>query len=200
MKSNIKSKESSMIIQSSHNLLTYNKIQQPSELQTGGNILPDKQTKSSSAGEQVTLSNKGKALAATSFDQIPESAIHPKRTPGQERMINEAKSNPEFAEKSANLMAYSRSMIAYDISESVNNDGPIKLSTTGRIVDESFTEFKEAFEKEAKILDAQRLALYKSEKAMGTDPSEILAKMIDFTNRNSSDIYREATGDGYFFK
>ena len=60
--------------------------------------------------------------------------------------------------------------------------------------------FKEAFAKEAAELDAERLALYRSEKAKGTDALQILKIMIDFTNENASDLYKEATGQGWFGK
>jgi len=42
-------------------------------------------------------------------------------------------------------------------------------------------------------IDAQRQALYNAEKAKGTNPVDIIAKMIDFTNAQSRD-YLEASG------
>jgi hypothetical protein len=90
-------------------------------------------------------------------------------------------------------MADSPSMIAYDISDYLAAGIPFelnKLSSTGRIVDEAF---KERFAAEAPSIDAQRLALYNAEKAKGTNPVEILSKLIDFTNMQSTD-YLEATG------
>ncbi|MFN3736273.1 hypothetical protein [Hydrogenophaga sp.] len=46
---------------------------------------------------------------------------------------------------------------------------------------------------EMAAVDAQRLALYNAEKAKGTNPVDIIAKMIDFTNAQSRD-YLEASG------
>lgn len=65
----------------------------------------------------------------------------------------------------------------------------IKLSSTGRKIDDAF---KEKLSKEAPEIDAKRLEIYNNEKAKGTDPVTIIAKMIDFTNSQSHD-YLEAT-------
>ncbi len=65
-----------------------------------------------------------------------------------------------------------------------------KLSSTGRIIDDAF---KENFAKEAAVVDAQRKAIYESEKAKGTPIDQILAKLFDHMNSQSSD-YIEATG------
>jgi hypothetical protein len=97
-------------------------------------------------------------------------------------------------------MAISKSTIFYNISDLIKNgadDGQLTLSTSGRVVDSSFDTFKNAFEREATQLDEKRLSLYNSEKAKGTDPLKILAMMIDFTNKNASPAYKEATGEGW---
>jgi len=65
--------------------------------------------------------------------------------------------------------------------------------SSGRIIDDAF---KSKFESEAAVIDSRRLEIYQSEKAKGTDPLQILIKMLDFTNSQSQD-YLEATGWGY---
>ena len=71
--------------------------------------------------------------------------------------------------------------------------GTMKLSTTGEIVDEAYVK---KFNESAAVIDAQRLAIYESESKKGTDPVEIISKMIDFTNRQSQD-YLDASGWGW---
>lgn len=68
-----------------------------------------------------------------------------------------------------------------------------KLSTTGEIVDEDYVK---KFYETAAGIDAQRLSIYETETKKGTDPVEILSKMIDFTNQQSQD-YLDATGWGW---
>jgi uncharacterized protein (UPF0147 family) len=43
-----------------------------------------------------------------------------------------------------------------------------------------------------------RKELDDSEKSKGTEPSKILEILIDFTNKNASPVYKEATGEGWF--
>ena len=135
--------------------------------------------------DTVTISDAARALVAK------ESGATQARTPIQEKLLADAaSSDSQVAERMANEMAYTSSTIFYDIS-GMRGDEPLsKLSSTGRIIDDSF---KERFTTEASSIDAQRLALYNAEKAKGTNPVEILSKMIDFTNAQSKD-YLEATG------
>ena len=142
--------------------------------------------------DQVTLSSAGKTLAAD------ESNMTQTRTPSQEKLIRSASSDRESAEKIAYGMASVPSGIFYDISGQLgvgNGTGEFvrKLSTTGQIVGDDYID---NFNKEASVIDAQRLAIYETEKAKGTDPLQILIKMIDFTNSQSQD-YLEATGWGW---
>ena len=120
------------------------------------------------------------------------------RTPAQEKLIRSASSDRASAEKIAQGMADTPSAIAWDISGQRgvgdgNGEFVRKLSTTGQIVGDDYID---NFNKEASVIDAQRLAIYETEKAKGTDPLQILIKMIDFTNSQSQD-YLEATGWGW---
>ncbi len=83
-------------------------------------------------------------------------------------------------------MANTNSTIFYDIRDSLQSGkmDDIKLSSTGRKIDDAF---KEKFTKEAAEIDAKRLEIYNTEKAKGTNPVEIIAKMIGFTNSQSRD-------------
>lgn len=142
--------------------------------------------------DQVTLSGAGKALAADASNMTQT------RTPAQEKLIRSASSDRESAEKIAHGMADTPSAIAWDISGQRgvgdgNGEFVRKLATTGEVVDDNYIN---QFNSEASVIDAQRRAIYESEKANGTDPLLILVKMIDFTNSQSKD-YLEATGWGY---
>ena len=139
--------------------------------------------------ETVTLSDAAKALVETEKNTIQT------RTPAQEKLLISASSDRQSAEKIAEGMANVPSAILWDITDSLRNGGPVtKLASSGRNVDDKFVS---QFDSEASVIDAQRRALYESEKAKGTDPLQILAKMIDFTNSQTSNAYREATGQGY---
>jgi hypothetical protein len=145
--------------------------------------------------DKVTLSAQGKALAAES--SAPTQTI----TPAQQHLLNAAKSDRASAEKIAYGMAYTPSAIAWDISGQPGvGEGPatvpmgtMKLSTTGEIVGDDYVK---KFYETAPAIDAQRQAIYDAETKKGTDPVEILSKMIDFTNRQSQD-YLDATGWGW---
>lgn len=146
----------------------------------------------SSLTDQVALSSAGKALAAS------ESNATQPRTPAQEKLIMAASSDSKSAEKIAYDMANGSSTIFYDIrGQRGVGDGNgafvRKLSTTGQIVGDDYIN---NFNKEASVIDAQRRAIYDSEKAKRTDPLLILSKMIDFTNSQSKD-YLDASGWGY---
>lgn len=95
-------------------------------------------------------------------------------------------------------MAASPSTIFYDISGQRGvgdgtGDFVRKLSTTGEIVGDDYVE---KFFSKAPAIDAQRKAIYETETKKGTNPVEILSKMIDFTNMQSQD-YLNATGWGW---
>ncbi len=133
--------------------------------------------------EKVTISEAAMALAAS------EGGSAPARAPGQERFLQTLRDNtPAESDKIAYELATSRSEISYDISH-----GDIRLSSTGEVAGEGYAE---KFSQLATAVDAQKRALYDSEKAKGTDPKEIIAKIIDFQN-SQSQAYRDATGAGF---
>lgn len=141
--------------------------------------------------DKVTLSAAGKNLATDENGAV----FTQQRTYAQENLLRAASSDRASAEKIAYDMAVTPSTIFYDISGQRGvGDGTgefvRKLSTTGKIVGDDYVE--EFFGK-APVIDAQRRAIYETEKQKGTDPLVILSKMIDFTNMQSQD-YLEATG------
>ncbi len=129
----------------------------------------------------VTISEVAKALASSGSDGATQST-----TAAQQRILKSAGSDPQSAEKIAYEMANTSSTIFYDIRDSLESGkmDDIKLSSTGRRIDDAF---KEKFTKEAAEIDAKRLEIYNTEKAKGTNPVEIIAKMIGFTNSQSRD-------------
>ena len=160
----------------------------------------DRQTFSTSAADyadKVTLSTDGKALAESASSPV----FTQQRTYAQENLLRAASSDRASAEKIAYGMANTPSTIFYDISGQPGvGDGPAtvafgtrKLSTTGEIVGDDYIE---NFFSKAPAIDAQRQAIYETETKNGTDPVEIISKMIDFTNRQSQD-YLNATGWGW---
>lgn len=181
-----------MIIQSGYGVLAYNtpsKIALPQQASGVTNLSLAVTEKNA---DQVTLSNAGKALAAS--ERTPTQT----RTPAQEHLLKAASSDRESAEKMAYQMATAPSTIFYDISGQLGvGDGTgefvRKLSTTGEIVGDDYIN---KFYETATAIDAQRQAIYDSETKKGTDPVEILSKMIDFTNKQSQD-YLNATGWGW---
>ena len=141
-----------------------------------------KTTSSSNTVDQVTISSAAKALAAS------ENNTAPARTAEQERVIASASSDSETANQIAYGLGNSQSRICYDISK-----GDVrKLASTGKIVDDNYIN---NFTKEASVIDAQKLTIYNTEKAKGTDPLEIIKKIIDFKN-SQSPSYLEATAWG----
>ena len=137
------------------------------------------------ATDRVTISDAARAMAAR------EGGATQARTPIQERLLALAASGDrQFAERMAEEMASSPSTIFYNVRDTKGWEPLTKLSSTGRHIDEAF---KERMTTEMAAVDAQRLALYNAEKAKGTNPVEIVAKMIDFTNAQSRD-YLEASG------
>ncbi len=144
-------------------------------------------TSTANSADTVTISDAAKALAAGD-----NKATQP-TTAAQLRLLKSASDDTQSAERIAYELASVPSTIFYDIRDQLVSGkmGPVnKLSTTGRIIDDAF---KEKFATEAASIDAQRLSLYNTEKAKGTDPVTIIAKMIDFTNSQSRD-YLEGTG------
>ena len=178
-----------MIVQSAYGTLAYSSIAASSIQRIEGRAVTAMTADSAKNAEKVSISNAGKALAAD------ESTGTLPYLPYQERMLANASANPAYAEEMAYGKAYATSLICYDIS-GILHDGSLplnKLAGTGRIIDDAF---KEKFFREAAVVDAQRRALYESEKAKGTDPVEILRKLFDFENAQSRD-YQECTGLGW---
>lgn len=140
-------------------------------------------TSTAKSADTVTISNAAKAIAASG------SGATQSITAAQQKLLTSASDDPQSAEKIAYDMANVPSTIFYDLRGVGGGDPVNKLSTTGRIIDDAF---KEKFATEAAHIDAQRLAIYNSEKAKGTDPVTIISKMIDFTNSQSRD-YLEAS-------
>jgi len=181
-----------MIIQSGYGVLAYSGIATASTQRQDGKMASAAIADPAKSTDQVSLSSAGNALAAD------ESNMTQTRTFAQERLIRAASSDRASAEKIAQGMAETPSTIFFDISGQRgvgNGTGEFvrKLSTTGQIVGDDYIN---NFNKEASVIDAQRLAIYNSEKANGTDPLLILVKMIDFTNSQSQD-YLDATGWGW---
>ena len=176
-----------MMIQSSYGISAYSGIAALSAQRQTSRITQAMTAAAPETAEQVTLSDAGKALAAR------EDAPVRRRTPVQEETIREARADPEFAKVYAEFMARETSVIACTLNEK-RGDEPLRLYSNGKFADDAYTE---RFYREAAVVDAQRRALYESEKQKGTDPAEIIAKMIDFTNAQSY-AYREATNKGYW--
>ena len=132
--------------------------------------------------DKVTISAAAAALSAK------ESATQA-RTPAQEDILKSASSDPQSAELLSSQMADTPSTIFFDIRGVGGGEALTKLSS-GRVIDDAF---KNKFANEASVIDAQRKAIYDSEKAKGSPPVDILSKMIDFTNTQSRD-YLEASG------
>jgi hypothetical protein len=133
--------------------------------------------------DPVALSNEGKVYAAKA------SNGEPTRTTAQNGLIGAVISSPQDAEKLAYDIAHVNSHIFYNLRDSPPN-GPFRLAVTGEFVTD---EYKENFAKIAPLIDQQRVSLYETEKAKGTDPVEILKKLFDFTNSQPRS-YLEATG------
>jgi hypothetical protein len=180
--------ESIMIVQSGYGTQAYSSITASSIQRQEGRAVTAAVADSAKYAEKVSLSNAGKALAAS------ENAGTQYRTPAQEYWLGRASADPAFAKELVHMKAYANSFVMCDISDSLRDYRlPIKFSTSGRPVPDGF---QARFEREAAAVDAQRRALYESEKAKGTDPLEILNKLYDFENAQSYE-YQEATGSGW---
>jgi hypothetical protein len=133
------------------------------------------------AKDGATISSAATALAAKEL----EATL--RRTPAQERMIAVARSDPKTAHLMARNLGTSPSRVFYDISQ-----GDIRLSSTGEPPDDAIIH---AFNAEAPVVDAHRQSIYEMERAKGTDPVEIVTKLIDLLNMQS-ESYRTATAWG----
>lgn len=177
-----------MIIQSGYGVLAYNASSKIALQQQGSGVTKSSLTDPAKNADQITLSSAGKALAAS------ERTVTQTRTPAQENLLRAASSDRESAEKIAYDMTLAPSTIFYSSIYDMDTDGKLnKLASSGRIID---ADFRDSFNREAPIVDAQRRAIYESEKAKGTDPVQIISMMIDHINSQSSD-YLEATGWGW---
>lgn len=137
---------------------------------------------SNSSTTQVSISDAARKLAS----QVGTPTQG--RTAIQEKLLASAASDPQGAEKLAYDVANTPSTIFYDL-RGVGGGDPVNRLSSGRVVDDAF---REKFANEASVVDAQRKALYDSEKAKGTPADQILSKLFDFTNAQSKD-YLEAT-------
>lgn len=135
-----------------------------------------------SSSTQVSISDAARKLASQ------EATLTQERTAIQERLLGIAASDPQSADRLAYDIAYTPSTIFYDLRGVGGGEQVSKLSS-GRVIDDAF---KGRLASEAQAIDAQRKALYDSEKAKGTPADQILAKLFDFTNSQSKD-YLEAT-------
>ena len=173
-----------MNIQPNHGLLAFqsaSKIGSHSPVPNSASQTSGATSGSASTSDKVTISNAAKALAESESNRTT-------RTPAQEKFLQAASNDTDAnVDKLAYEMAYSQSRVAFDISH-----GDIRLAGTGQVVGDDYVA---NFDKLAAAVDAQQRALYDSEKAKGTDPKEILAKIIDFRN-SQSDEYRAGTAWG----
>lgn len=177
-----------MIIQSGYGVLAYNASGKIALQHQGSSITKSVPTAPAKNAVQVSLSAAGKAQAAS------ERTVTQTRTPAQEQLLRAASTDRESAEKIAYNMTVAPSTAFYSSIYDMDADGKLnKLASSGRIID---ADFRDRFSRDAPIVDAQRRAIYESEKAKGTDPVEIISMMIDHINSQSSD-YLEATGWGW---
>ena len=179
-----------MMIQSNYGISAYGGIAALSAQRQASRITQAITSAAAETAEQVTISDAGKALAAQENTSAPTRL----RTPKQEEFLDwYAQLSPADIKDAARRMAESPSWIAYRVPAD-ENDWPPKLYSSGRVVDDAYIE---RFNQMAMRIDAQRQALYEAEKSKGTDPLEIMGKMIDFTNSQPYE-YREATDQGYW--
>lgn len=144
---------------------------------------PDKSALNSDTASRVALSSTGRELAARDERGIP-------RTASQEALLRAMSTNsPEALNQQAYEMAYYPSRVMFNISQ-----GDVRLASTGQLVEDGYVE---TFERLAAGIDRQQRELYETEKARGTPPLEIIERIIDFRNAQSSEYHR-ATAWGYF--
>ena len=181
-----------MMIQASYGVSAYGGIAALSAQRQTSRITQAITAAAAETTEQVTISNAGKALAARE-----DASVRP-RTPRQEAFLNwYAQASPSTVKDAARRMAESPSMIVYTLPIE-GGPGPARLASSGKNMDDDDAyAYIERFNQMAMRIDAQRQALYEAEKSKGTDPLEIMGKMIDFTNSQPYE-YREATDQGYW--
>lgn len=179
-----------MMIQASYGVSAYGGIAALSAQRQTSRITQAITAAAAETAEQVTISDAGKALAARE-----DAPVRP-RTPRQEAFLNwYAQASPSTVKDAARRMAESPSTIVYTVPPEGGEDaGPSRVYSSGRAVDDVYID---RFNQMAMRIDAQRQALYEAEKSKGTDPLEIMGKMIDFTNSQPYE-YREATDQGYW--
>ena len=179
-----------MMIQANYGVSAYGGIAALSAQRQTSRITQAITSAAAETAEQVTISDAGKVLAAQENTSAPARP----RTPRQEEFLDwYAQASPGTVKDAARRMAESPSWIAYR-APADENDWPLKLYSSGRVADDAYIE---RFNQMAMRIDAQRQALYEAEKSKGTDPLEIMGKMIDFTNSQPYE-YREATDQGYW--
>ena len=181
-----------MMIQANYGVSAYGGIAALSAQRQASRITQAITTAAAETAERVTISDAGKALAAR------EDAPARPRTPRQEEFLNwYAQASPSTVKDAARRMAESPSMIVYTLPIE-GGSGPARLASSGKNMDDDDAyAYIERFNQMAMRIDAQRQALYEAEKSKGTDPLEIMEKMIDFTNSQPYE-YREATDQGYW--
>ena len=181
-----------MMIQANYGVSAYGGIAALSAQRQASRITQAITTAAAETAERVTISDAGKALAAR------EDAPARPRTPRQEEFLNwYAQASPSTVKDAARRMAESPSMIVYTLPIE-GGSGPARLASSGKNMDDDDAyAYIERFNQMAMRIDAQRQALYEAEKSKGTDPLEIMEKMIDFTKSQPYE-YREATDQGYW--
>ena len=176
-----------MMIQSNYGISAYGGIAALSAQRQTSRITQAITSAAAETAEQVTISDAGKALAAH------EDAPVRRRTPAQEELLNwYAQLSSADVANAAKRMAESPSLIVY--TPPPEGEGNFRLASSGIVVDDAYID---RFNQMALRIDAQRQALYEAETRKGTDPLEIMGKMIDFTNSQPYE-YREATDQGYW--
>ena len=180
------------MIQANYGVSAYGGIAALSAQRQTGRITQAMTAAAAETAEQVTISDAGKALAAQENTSAPARP----RTPRQEEFLDwYAQASPSTVKDAARRMAESPSWIVYTLPrEGGEYFGPARLYSSGRVADDAYIE---RFNQMAMRIDAQRQALYEAETRKGTDPLEIMGKMIDFTNSQPYE-YREATDQGYW--
>jgi hypothetical protein len=137
---------------------------------------------------------EGKVTISTEAIELNKIGIGaaPFRTPAQEKLLASFAADAVGAENAAYGMATIPSRVMYDISS-----GGLRLASTGQSMEDETVRknYVKNFELEASAVDSKLLDIYNTEKAKGTNPAEIVAKMFDWKNSQSAG-YLEATAWG----
>lgn len=177
-----------MNIQSSYGVSAYSTSSKAVLRQQDGDAVRITSSDPAKNADQVTISSTGKALAASKQDTAPF------RTPAQEHLLHAASSDSASAEKIAYQLVEAPSQLCYTSIYDMGPDGKLnRLASSGRVIDQ---DFRDAFAREASIVDAQLQAIYASEKTKGTDPVQIINMLFDHINAQSSN-YLEGSGWGW---